>query len=140
MMNQLKSYSELIKLPTFEERVRYLMIRGKVGDETFGDDRIFNQQFYHSPEWRSLRNWVIARDNGCDLACADRPIFDRIVIHHINPITMDQLTNHDKLILDPENLISTVALTHQAIHYSDESILMVDPIERKPFDTCPWRQ
>lgn len=140
MTNQLKSYSELIKLSTFEERFRYLKIPGSVGVETFADYRWLNQRFYHSPEWRSLRNWIIARDHGCDLACLDRPAYESLLIHHINPLTVEQLENHDSAIMDPENLISTVRLTHQAIHYSDESILMTSPIERSPFDTCPWRQ
>lgn len=141
-----KSYSELIKLPTFEERFRYLKIPGSVGMKTFDSMRWLNQTFYHSYEWRHLRDFVIARDLGCDLGCEDRVIYidpkdpkrDRILIHHINPITIEDLESHNPIILDPENVITTQSITHRAIHYSDESILMLDPIERRPNDTCPW--
>lgn len=140
MKTQLKSYSELIKIPTFEERFRYLKLSGEIGKKTFDDMRWLNQNFYRSAEWKNLRNWIIARDFGCDLACRDRPAFDRLLIHHINQLTVEQLENHDPIIVDPENLISVLFNTHQAIHYSDESILMLDPVDRKPFDTAPWRQ
>lgn len=136
----LKSYSELIKLPTFVERFKYLRLKGSIGFKTFDDVRWLNQAFYHSPEWRQFRNFIAQRDNFCDLACSDREIHDRIVIHHINPITIEDLESHNPIILDPENAIATVDLTHKAIHYSDESILVLDPVVRKPFDTCPWRQ
>ena len=135
-----KSYSELISLPTFVDRFRYLKCRNPVGFHTFDDYRWANQAFYHSKEWRDFRRWIVQRDMGCDLACEDRPIHERIIIHHINPITIEDLEYHNPLILDPENVITTVSLTHQAIHYSDESILTLDPIVREPFDTCPWRQ
>lgn len=135
-----KSYSELIKLPTFIERFKYLQLHGSVGIATFDDVRWLNQAFYHSPEWRRFRNQIAQRDNFCDLACSDREIRDRIVIHHINPITVEDLEKHNPIILDPENAIATNDLTHKAIHYGDESILILDPIVRKPFDTCPWRQ
>lgn len=135
-----KSYSELISFPTFIERFRYLQIRSSIGFKTFDDMRWLNQGFYHSPEWRDFRRWIVQRDLGCDLACPDREIHDRIVIHHINPITPEDLEQHNPLILDPENVITTVDLTHRAIHYSDESILILDPVSRSPFDTCPWRQ
>lgn len=136
----MKSYSELIKLPTFIERFRYLQLRGSIGFKTFDDVRWLNQTFYHSTEWRQFRSFIARRDGFCDLACSDRAIHDRIVIHHINPITIDDLETHNPIVLDPENVITTVDLTHKAIHYSDESILMLDPVIRKPFDTCPWRQ
>lgn len=137
---QTKSYSELIKLPTFLERFKYLQLRSSIGFKTFDDMRWLNQDFYHSKEWRDFRRWIVQRDHGCDLACLDREIYDRIIIHHINPITVKDLEDHNSMILDPENVITTVDLTHRAIHYSDESILMLDPVDRKPFDTCPWRQ
>lgn len=134
-----KSYSELSKLPTFVERFRYLKLGSTIGFKTFDDMRWLNQGFYHSKEWRDFRRWIVQRDHGCDLGCLDREIHDRIVIHHINPITIEDLERHNPIILDPENVITTVDLTHRAIHYSDESILMLDPVDRKPFDTCPWR-
>ncbi len=135
-----KSYSELIKLTTFVERFRYLQLHGEIWYKTFDDVRWLNQAFYHSTEWRQFRNFIARRDNFCDLACYGREIHDRIVIHHINPITIEDLETHNPIVLDPENVITTVDLTHKAIHYSDESILMLDPVVRKPFDTCPWRQ
>lgn len=134
-----KSYSELINLPTFAERFRYLKLTNGVGVATFDKNRWMNQEFYHSPEWRRFRREIIIRDNGCDLGCEDRQIFDRIIIHHINPITLDDIVNRNPMVLDPDNAISTAFLTHQAIHYSDESILTLDPVVRKPYDTCPWR-
>lgn len=117
------------------------MLGGSVGSETFGFDRYLNQQFYKLPEWKRIRNYVIARDNGCDLACEDREIPDgvRILVHHMNPITLDDLKHKKDWVLDPEHLISTIKITHDAIHYSDQSILLTTPIERKPNDTCPWR-
>ncbi len=141
-----KSYSELIKLPTFEERFRYLKIPGAVGIKTFDSMRWLNQAFYHSKEWRDFRNYIIARDLGCDLACEDRVIYvvkgdphkTRILIHHINPITIEDLESHNEIVLDPENVITTQTSTHRAIHYSDESILVTAPIERTPNDTSPW--
>ena len=135
-----KSYSELISIPTFVERFRYLRVHAAIGHTTFDDVRWLNQAFYHSLEWRQFRNYIAQRDNFCDLACPDREIHDRIVIHHINPITIEDLENHNPIVLDPENVITTVDLTHKAIHYSDESILTLDPVIRSPFDTCPWRQ
>ncbi len=138
-MTRMRSYSEMLSLPTFEERFRYLKLSGQVGRGTFNDDRWVNQIFYHSPEWRQFRRAVIIRDNGCDLACEDRKIFDRIIIHHLNPITLDDIVNRNPMVLDLENAVSTAFLTHQAIHYSDESILTLDPIVRKPNDTCPWK-
>lgn len=135
----MKTYTELVSIPTFEERFRYLELEGLVGRETFGFDRYLNQKFYRSPEWKRVRQEVIVRDNGCDLGMEDRPIFGKIIIHHINPISIDDLTQKESWVLNPEFLISTCKKTHDAIHYSDESILFVEPIERKPNDTCLWR-
>lgn len=137
---KIKTYSELIKLPTFEERFNYLKTGGFVGHETFGFDRYLNQQFYHSLEWRSVRDYVIIRDNGCDLGIDGREIVGKVLIHHINPLTQDDIINRTKFLLDPEYLITTMHLTHNAIHYGDENILLKDPIERSMNDTCPWRK
>lgn len=134
-----RSYKELTKLPTFEERFRYLQLCGKVGEETFGYDRYLNQMLYHSSDWDDIRQIVIIRDNGCDLGCEDHPIYDRIIVHHMNPITIEDIRNNSKYLTDPEYLISTTLMTHNAIHYGDESLLPKGPIERRPNDTCPWR-
>lgn len=144
-VNQMKrmigrTYSELITLPTFEERYRYLRIGGRVGEETFGFDRYLNQIFYKSKEWLSIRDQVIARDNGCDLGIPGREIHGRILIHHMNPITVEDILNRSDLLLNPEYLICTVKNTHDAIHYGDENLLNKDPIERTKNDTCPWRR
>ena len=141
MVNQMsiKTYSELITLPTFEERYRYLKLGGKVGEETFGFDRYLNQKFYRSEEWRQLRNFVIVRDGGCDLAIDGREIHGRILVHHMNPLRKEDVVNKTKFLLDPEYLICTIKNTHDAIHYGDESLLITAPIERTKFDTCPWR-
>ena len=135
----IRTYSELITLPTFEERFEYLRLGGKVGAETFGFDRYLNQIFYKSDKWLSVRDKVIIRDNGCDLGIEGREIRGRILVHHMNLITMDDIVNHSSWILDPEYLITTVKNTHDAIHYSDENLLIKDPIERRKNDTCPWR-
>lgn len=135
----IRTYSELIKLPTFEERFRYLKLDGIVGEETFGFDRYLNQIFYKSREWRELRNHIIVRDNGCDLGMLDREIAGLIIIHHMNPITVDDIRERSDYLLNPEYLICTVKNTHNAIHYGDESLLITAPIERRPNDTCPWR-
>ena len=138
----IKTYSELITLPTFEERYRYLRLGGRVGEDTFGFDRYLNQRFYKSDEWMELRDYVIIRDGGCDLAMPDREIPKgvRILVHHMNPITIDDVVNRSKYLLDPEYLICTIKRTHDAIHYGDESILLTMPTERSMNDTCPWRQ
>jgi hypothetical protein len=140
-MQQFKrSYKELLRLPTFKERYEYLRLQGKVGKETFGFDRYMNQALYTSSEWKRFRNQIIIRDNGCDLADPDRPIKgDRIIIHHINPLTIEDLEKRSDLIFDPNNVVCTSYNTHQAIHFSDESLLPLDPIERRPGDTCPWK-
>lgn len=137
---KIKTYSELILLPTFKERFRYLKLGGKVGEETFGFDRYLNQKFYKSKEWLSVRDYVIIRDNGCDLAMEDRPIESRIIIHHLNPITRDDIINQTEFLLNPEYMVCTIKRTHDAIHYGDESLLFDAPIERTKNDTCPWRR
>ena len=137
----IRTYSELIRIPTFIERFEYLKLDGIVGEETFGFDRYLNQRFYRTPEWKRIRDEVIIRDNGCDLGSPDHPIPDgmKILIHHLNPMSVKDLARREKWILDPEYLISTIKRTHDAIHYGDESLLLLDPIERRPNDTCPWR-
>lgn len=143
MKNQrttIRTYSELIKLPTFKERYEYLRLGGRVGEETFGFDRYLNQMFYKSPEWLAVRNKVITRDGGCDLGIRDREIRGtRILIHHMNPITVDDILNRSEFLLNPEYLICTIKNTHDAIHYGDSELLYEDPIERSQNDTCPWR-
>ena len=136
----IRTYSELIKLPTFEERFQYLKLDGDVGVETFGFDRYLNQAFYSSDEWKSIRNKVIIRDNGCDLGIEGREIYKRIIIHHMNPITKEDLLYRTEYLLNPEYMICTMKNTHDAIHYGDENLLFKEPVERKPNDTCPWRQ
>lgn len=137
----IKTYSELIQLPTFEERYRYLRLGGRVGEETFGFDRFLNQYLYQrSQKWKRVRDEVIIRDNGCDLGIAGREIYDRILVHHMNPVTMDDLMRDNEDIFNPEYLISTTHNTHNAIHYGDESLLITAPVERSKNDTCPWRR
>lgn len=135
-----KCYSELIQLTTFLQRYRYLKLDGLVGEETFGYDRYLNQILYHSPEWKRFRRDIILRDNGCDLACDGYNISGKILIHHINPITVRDIELRSPLIFDPENVISVTHNTHNAIHYGDESILITEPIVRSPNDTCPWKR
>lgn len=136
----MKTYTECISLPTFEERFDYLKLSGGVGMETFGSSRYLNQIFYGTPEWKKIRRDVIARDEGCDLAHRDRPINTKIYIHHINPITVDDILNRKESLFDLENLISVSFNTHNAIHYGDKNLLIPSaPIERKPFDQAPWR-
>lgn len=137
----IKTYSELITLPTFEERYRYLRLSGSVGKETFGFDRYLNQLFYQrSKLWERIRDEVIIRDNGCDLGVEDRDIYGRVIVHHMNPISMDDLLHESDFLLNPEFLICTSHATHNAIHYGDEKHLMTVPIERTKNDTCPWRR
>ena len=136
----MRTYSELITLSTFEERFEYLKLDGQVGEDTFGFDRYLNQRFYHSEEWKQIRREVIVRDKGCDLAIPDREIFGRIIVHHMNPISVSDIDGNEKYILDPEFLITTFKLTHDAIHYGDESLLVTtEPVIRTRDDTCPWR-
>lgn len=150
----IRTYKELIGFPTFEERLSYLLLHGRVGAETFGFDRWLNQHFYTSQEWKKLRRQIIIRDNGCDLAVKDYIINEygeknylyeiegSIIIHHMNPIAVDDIVNCTPYLTNPDFLISTSFDTHQAIHYEDAELLKVVPIyptERKPNDTCPWK-
>lgn len=136
----IKSYSELIRLPTFEERFRYLQLNGSVGKETFGFDRYLNQIFYRSQKWKSARDHVIIRDNACDLGVEGHEIFSRVIIHHMNPITLKDIERESEFLIDPEYLICTIHNTHNAIHFGDESLLITAPIDRRANDTCPWRR
>lgn len=139
MKTIIRTYSELITLPTFMERYKYLRIGGTVGADTFGFDRYLNQAFYKSEEWKSIRRHVIIRDCGCDLGIEGREIHERILIHHINPISEEDILGRSDLLLNPEYLISTSHRTHNAIHYGDDSILIDMPLERRKNDTCPWK-
>ena len=136
----IRTYSELITLPSFEERYRYLKLDGSVGKETFGFDRYLNQDFYRSKEWKHIRDEIIVRDLGCDLGVRDREIPTRIYIHHMNPISVKDITNTTEFLLNPDYLICTSHSTHNAIHYGDESLLVIAPVERRKNDTCPWRR
>lgn len=137
----IRTYSELITLPTFEERYRYLKLDGLVGKETFGFDRYLNQHLYQrSPKWKSARQKVIIRDNGCDLAMEGHEIYGKIIVHHMNPITIRDIELETDILFDPEFLICTMHTTHNAIHYGDEGLLVTVPIERTRFDTCPWKR
>ena len=136
----IRSYSELIKLKTFEERYKYLQLGGSVGKDTFGFDRYINQRFYRSQEWKSVRNQVIVRDNGCDLGVEGYEIHGRIYIHHMNPILLKDIEDCTEFLLNPEYLITTTHRTHNAIHYGDESLLILDPVVRTANDTCPWKR
>lgn len=140
-MTSIRTYSELITLPTFEERFAYLKLDGIVGVDTFGFDRIFNQQFYRSKEWKKVRDSIIVRDNGCDLGIEGRDIRgQRIIIHHMNPISLNDITKATDYLMNPEYLITTIHNTHNAIHYGDSNLLTTAPIERSRFDTCPWKK
>lgn len=136
----IKSYSEMVRLPTFLERYRYLKIGGQVGEETFGYDRYLNQILYRSSEWKRFRRDIIIRDNGCDLACDGYEIIGKVLIHHIDPITVRDIELRDPKIFDPENVVSVTLNTHNAIHYGDESLLITEPLVRTPNDTCPWKR
>ena len=135
----MKTYSKLILLPTFKERFEYLKLSGVVGRDTFGFDRYLNQQFYRTSEWKKVRDAVIIRDNGCDLGVEGYEIHDRIIIHHMNPITANDIIKHSDWIVDPNQLICTSFRTHNALHYGDISLIDKQPTIRKPNDTCPWR-
>ena len=138
-MGKIRTYSELIRLPTFLERFNYLKLNGRVGEETGGCHRYFNQVFYRSKEWRRIRDFVIVRDNGCDLGVSGYDIFGKILIHHMNPITADDIRNRSDYLLNPDYLICVSHMTHEAITYGDERLLVTEPIERAPNDTSPWR-
>ena len=135
----IRTYSELITIPTFEERYKYLQLKGSVGKDTFGYDRYLNQLFYQTIEWKRLRRDLIIRDCGCDLGVEDYEIHGRIIIHHMNPITKEDLLDRTDYLMNPEYLICTTHSTHNAIHYGDESLLVTAPIVRSKNDTCPWK-
>lgn len=139
MMKNIRTYSDLITLPTFKERYEYLRLDGIVGEETFGFDRYINQIFYKSKEWLEVRDYVIIRDNGCDLGIEGHEIHNRILIHHMNPIRKEDILNRSDILLNPEYLITTTKRTHDAIHYGDKKNLLDTPIERIKNDTCPWK-
>lgn len=137
----IRTYSELITLSTFEERYNYLKLDGRVGADTFGFDRIFNQMFYQcSKKWKSVRDYVIIRDNGCDLGIEGYEIYGKIIVHHMNPIDLNDIKEVTDFLLNPEYLIATTHKTHNAIHYGDESLLIKGPIVRSKNDTCPWKK
>lgn len=136
----IRTYSELVTFSTFEDRFRYLQLDGIVGKDTFGFDRYINQLFYWSKEWKAIRDFVIVRDNGCDLGMEGYEIHGRILIHHMNPITLEDILKRSDYLMNPEYLISTVHNTHNAIHYGDEKLLITAPVERSKNDTCPWRR
>lgn len=135
----IRTYSELIALPTFEERFKYLQLNGQVGESTFGFDRYMNQVFYRSQKWKSIRDFVIIRDCGCDLGVEGYDIHGKIIIHHMNPLSMRDIETESGFLLNPDFLICTTHNTHNAIHYGDENLLVTAPIERTKNDTCPWR-
>lgn len=135
----IKNYTGLIEIPEFGKRFEYLRLSGQVGDLTFGGHRYLNQKLYQSPEWKRARREVIIRDNGCDLAHPDYPIYGQILIHHIEPIDIDDVLKRHPKIFDPDNLVCVSFKTHNALHYSDASLLPHEFVERKKNDTCPWR-
>lgn len=135
----IRTYSELILLQTFEERFKYLQLNGRVGDDTFGFDRYINQNFYRSAEWKRIRDQIIIRDNGCDLAFEGYEIYGRILIHHMNPITISDIKFSTEYLMNPEYLICVTHNTHNAIHYGDEKQIITGPIVRTKNDTCPWK-
>lgn len=141
MKKSIRTYKELSELTTFKDRFEYLRLDGQVGKDTFGFDRIFNQKFYTSREWRALRDFVIIRDNGCDLGIDGHEIYgQKIIIHHLNPITLDDIEKKTEFLMNPEYLITTIHNTHNAIHYGDSNLLIDRPIVRSKNDTCPWKK
>jgi hypothetical protein len=137
----IRTYTELKRLPTFEERYEYLRLAGIVGENTFGFDRYLNQKLYRSRQWKKVRDEVILRDNGCDLGIEDRTIMDRIIVHHMNPLLLDEIDERDEDIFNPEFLICVSPATHNAIHFGDDSLLTKSkPVERTPNDTCTWKR
>ena len=135
----IRTYSELITLPTFEERFKYLQLNGQVGESTFGFDRYMNQVFYRSQKWKSIRDFVIIRDCGCDLGVEGYDIHGKIIIHHMNPLSTRDIETESDFLLNPDFLICTTHDTHNAIHYGDENLLVTAPVERTKNDTCQWR-
>ena len=141
LIKMIRTYTELSRFKTFKERFDYLRLNGKVGVDTFGFDRAFNQRFYLSTEWKRIRDKVITRDNGCDLGVEGHTIYgQRIIIHHLNPISLSDIELGTEFLLNPEYLITTIHSTHNAIHYGDESLLTLAPVERVKNDTCPWKR
>lgn len=138
-MNTIRTYSELSKYKTLQERFEYLRLDGTIGEDTFGFDRYLNQMFYRLPEWKKVRRDVIIRDNGCELGVDGFDIMGTITVHHMNPITKKQILEHDPILFDKEYLISVSSLVHKAIHYGDSNLLPTDFVERRKNDTCPWR-
>ncbi|MDF2800239.1 MAG: hypothetical protein K0S61_142 [Anaerocolumna sp.] len=138
-MMKIRTYTELIKFKTFEERYNYLRLGGTVGESTFGFDRYLNQLLYNSRKWKKIRDDIIIRDNACDLGLIDFEIYGSIFVHHMNPITIEDIENESPIVFNHEFLISSSDNTHKAIHFSNESLLFKMPVERKPNDTCPWR-
>ena len=138
-MRNTKTYSELMTIPTFIERYEYLKLSGRVGEVTFGGKRYLNQILYKTDRWLRFRNKIIIRDNGCDLGIQDREIMERLTVHHIDPITIEDVLNDNPKVFDPENVITTADITHKAIHYGDSNLLMKEPIIRHEYDTCPWK-
>ena len=139
---EIRTYSELIKLPTFFERYEYLKLGDRVGEETFGFDRYLNQKFYKSKEWRDIRNYIITRDSGCDLGILTREIPNgvKVLVHHMNPIRPSDIRFSTNYLANPEYLITTIKRTHDAIHFGDDNLLFEEaPIVRLPNDTCPWK-
>ena len=134
-----RTYRECMQFTTFQERYRYLQIGGRVGKETFGFDRYLNQMLYRTPEWKRFRRDMIVRDNGCDLGCEGYEIYGNVLVHHINPITVEDVINRNPCVFDPNNVICTSLNTHNAIHYGDETLLITEPVIRKLNDTCPWK-
>lgn len=140
MNSTTKCYSDLITIPDYLDRYYYLKIGGQIGIETFGYDRYLNQILYTSKEWQAFRRKIIIRDNGCDMAHEDYEMDKHIIVHHINPITVEDVLNRDPKVFDEENVVCVHLRTHNAIHYGDESLLMLPPVERSKNDTCPWRR
>ena len=138
-MSRIRTYKEMIRLNTFEERFEYLKLSGQVGSDTFGSDRYLNQDFYRSAEWKRVRQQVIARDLGRDLAVPGRELNADIQIHHMNPIAPEDILEHSEFLLDPEYLVCVSSATHKAIHYGSMESVIRDPVERRPGDTCPWK-
>ena len=135
----IKTYSELITIPTYEERFEYLRCNSAVGKETFGFDRYLNQVLYNSMDWKRLRRQIIIRDNGCDLACDGYDVYGKVLIHHLNPIIVEDVLARSRKVFDPDNLVCVSHNTHNAIHYGDVDLLVTGPIVRTKNDTCPWR-
>lgn len=139
-MRKIRTYKELMRIPTFLERFEYLKLDGRIGDQTFGFDRYINQTYYRSKAWKKLRDEVIIRDHGCDLAMPGYDIYSQLRVHHMNPLTIEDIENCTEFLTNPDYLITTTLNTHNAIHYGDASLLLELPKERVPFDTCPWKQ